>query len=53
MLFDIMLTKTIKYLDIKLNRYKRDFKSYNRLEKVTMHRRDQFFGVMGEFFGWI
>ncbi len=44
-----MLTKTIKYLNIKMNRYKCNFKSYKRLEKTAIYRRDPFSRVIGEF----
>ena len=45
-----MLTKTITYLDIKMNRYKCNFKSYKRLEKIAIYRRDPFSRAIGEFF---
>jgi hypothetical protein len=44
-----MLTKTIKYLDIKMNRYKCNFKSYKRLEKIALYRIDHFSRVIGGF----
>ena len=38
-----------------MNRYKYNFKSYKRLEKIAMNHRDQFFEVFGEFLGsfWV